>query len=360
MPAEHKLGPGRGQERGDLAITTPDKYTLQTSGGVGPPVSRSAADDLPRRPNRKQAQQGMNFQQFATSRFGTSLWIGLARSLPPRAGYALAQAVTGVLSRRVHSGLYRALYANQSIVLGPATPPEVLDCAVHKVLAHAAVSSYDLIHLLANGEDALRATVEMGPSLWADIEAARAGGHGVMACAAHISNFNLGLIAFALHGLPMQILSPPGKRGGFEIVGRLRSQGMLQDTPVDAQALKAAIRRLHGGGMVLTGVDWPEISVEKEVLPFFGREAHLPTGHIRLAISTGARLLPVACRWDPRRGYYVETAIPLDLELSGDRAQDVRHNARRVLAVLERWIAEKPEQWLMYHPVWEDIPEAEF
>jgi lauroyl/myristoyl acyltransferase len=302
----------------------------------------------------------MNFQQFATSRFGTSLWIGLARSLPPRAGYALAQAVTGVLSRRVHSGLYRALYANQSVVLGPATPPEMLDCAVHEVLAHAAVSSYDLIHLLAKGEDALRATVEMGPSIWADIAAAHAGGHGVMACAAHISNFNLGLIAFALHGLPMQILSPPGKHGGFEIVGRLRSQGMLEDTPVDAQALKAAIRRLHGGGMVLTGVDWPEVSVEKEVLPFFGREAHLPTGHIRLAISTGARLLPVACRWDPRRGYYVETAAPLDLELSGDRAQDVRHNARRVLAVLERWIAERPEQWLMYHPVWEDIPEAEF
>jgi lauroyl/myristoyl acyltransferase len=23
-----------------------------------------------------------------------------------------------------------------------------------------------------------------------------------------------------------------------------------------------------------------------------------------------------------------------------------------VLAVLERWIAERPEQWLMYYPVW--------
>jgi lauroyl/myristoyl acyltransferase len=265
-----------------------------------------------------------------------------------------------MLSRRVHSGLYRAVYSNQSVVLGPSAPPGELECAVHRVLGHAGSSSYDLVHLLAKGDDALRATVEIGPSFWADLEAAHAGGHGVMACAAHISNFNLGLIAFALHGLPMQILSPPGKRGGFEMVGRLRSQGLLEDTPVDAQALKTALRRLRGGGMVLTGVDWPEMSVEKEVLSFFGREAHLPTGHIRLAISTGARLLPVACRWDPQRGYHVESAPPLDLELSGDRAHDVRHNARRVLAVLERWIAEKPEQWLMYHPVWEDIPESEY
>ncbi len=302
----------------------------------------------------------MNFQQFATSRFGTGLWIVIARTLPQRAGYALAHAMTGVLSRRPGSSLYRALYSNQSVVLGPSTPSEVLDRAVGKVLAHAGRASYDLIHLLAQGETALRASVEMGPSFWADLEAARAGGHGVMACSPHISNFNLGLISFALHGLPMQILSPSGKRGGFEVVGRLRSQGLLQDTPVDASALKAAIRRLRDGGMVLTGVDWPELSADRELLPFFGREAHLPTGHIRLAISSGARLLPVACRWDARRGYYVQSAPPLDLELSGDRAHDVRHNARRVLAVLEGWIAEKPEQWLMYHPVWEDMPDAEF
>ena len=181
-----------------------------------------------------------------------------------------------------------------------------------------------------------------------------------MACTAHISNFNLGLLAFALHSLPVQILSTARKSGGFEIVRRLRSQGLLEDTPVGVQALKAAVRRLRDGGTVLSGVDWPETSVEKEVLPFFGRDAHLPTGHVRLALSSGARLLPVACRWDPQRGYYVDTAPPLDLELSGDRVKDVRHNARRVLAVLERWIAEKPEQWLMYHPVWENIPDAEF
>ena len=342
-----------------MAISSSDNYALPPSDGAEPPDSPSVAN-LPRDPDEKRVQRGMNFQQFATSRFGTGLWIGLARSLPPRAGYGLAHGLANLLSRHVHSGLYRAVYSNQSVVLGPSTPPEALNAAVHRVLAHAGMSSYDLIHLVAQGEPALRAAVEMGPSAWADLEAARAGGRGVMACAAHISNFNLGLISFALQGLPMQILSPPGKSGGFEIVGRLRSRGLLEDTPVDTQALKAAIRRLRGGGMVLTGVDWPELSLEKDFLPFFGRQAHLPTGHIRLAISGGARLLPVALRWDPRRGYYAETAPPLDLELSGDRAHDVLHNARRVLAVLERWIADKPEQWLMYHPVWEDIPEAEY
>jgi lauroyl/myristoyl acyltransferase len=34
----------------------------------------------------------------------------------------------------------------------------------------------------------------------------------------------------------------------------------------------------------------------------------------------------------------------------------VRHNALRLLAVIEKWIAEDPGQWLMYHRVW---PEAD-
>ena len=52
-------------------------------------------------------------------------------------------------------------------------------------------------------------------------------------------------------------------------------------------------------------------------------------------MSSGARLLPVACCWEPRRGYYVHSSPPIELQLTGNRGQDVLHNARRVLAVFE-------------------------
>jgi KDO2-lipid IV(A) lauroyltransferase len=295
----------------------------------------------------------MTFQEFAASAFGTRLWMALGRWLPPRAGHPFANLVTGVLSRRRNSSLYRILCANQAGVLGPETPPERLDRAVRAVLRHAGFTAYDLMHLVALGEEAVRGAIEFGPDVRRDFEAARAGGRGVMICGVHLSNFNLAFLALALQEVPVQVLSSAAPVGGFRLMHDLRARGLLEETPIDAPALRAAVRRLREGGPAVTGVDWPIGVPAEERVPFFGRPARLPTGHIRLAISAGAVLLPVACRWDAVRGYYVQTVPPLELELSGDRAADVQHNARRVLAVCERWIAETPAQWLMYHPVWD-------
>ena len=177
-----------------------------------------------------------------------------------------------------------------------------------------------------------------------------------MICGCHTSAFNLAFLAWSTYDdVPaVRVLSPPGPAGGFKVMQELRAQPKVEDTPIDSQSLRSAIARLRAGGYVATGVDWPLAAAPDERVPFFGRPAHLPTGHIRLAISGNALLLPMACRWDPVGGYRAMTGEPIALELTGDRAADVQHNARRLLTVMERWIAAAPEQWLMYHRVWPD------
>ncbi len=296
----------------------------------------------------------MNLQQFVTTEFGTRLWMWLGRSLPPSAGYALARIVTGIVSRRRSSSIYRILYDNQANVRGPDTAPELLHQAVGSVLNHVGMTAYDLMHTVAQGQTVLRQSVAFGDEFWPHMNAARAAGRGVMICGCHTSNFNLAFLAWATHeGVPeVQVLSPPGPAGGFKVMQQLRAHPNVLDTPIESASLRSAIARLRNGGVVATGVDWPLAATPDERVPFFGRLAHLPTGHIRLAISGNAVLLPLACRWEPVRGYYAITGAPVVLELSGDRAADIQNNARRVLAVMERWIAELPEQWLMYHRVW--------
>ncbi len=279
--------------------------------------------------------------------------MAIGRWLPPFAGHALAGLVTGVLHRRKHSHVYRILYANQAGVLGPAATPAQVDAATAAVLRHAGVTAYDLMHIVAQGEEAIRQAMAFPPEFWADLEAARATGRGVVICGCHLSNFNLGFLAFALHDVPVQVLSAAHPAGGFQIMHEMRARGLLDETPIDSVALRKAIQRLRGGGLAATGADWPIGVPEEQRLTFFGRPARLPTGHVRLALAAGAVLLPIACRWSPGRGYHMIGVPHIALERTGDREADVQHNARRVLAVMERWIAETPDQWLMYHPIWE-------
>ena len=293
----------------------------------------------------------MNFQQLATTEFGTRAWLALG-ALPPRQGHAFARWLTRQLYRRKQGIVYRVLYDNQRRVLGPDATHEQVDLAVAAVLRHAGRTNYDMIRAVRRGEQAIVDSIELGEDLWPNFNAALGAGRGVLICGVHLSNFNLGFLSFAIQGsTTIQALSAAMPAGGFDVVRDLRNRGAIEDTPIDAASLKKAIIRLKSGGMVLTGADWPSPDTT-DCLPFFGEPSLIPSGYVRLALASNAVLLPLAARWTPERGYYVMTCPPLELVRTGDRDRDTRVNAQQVLAVAEQWIRETPEQWLMYHPVW--------
>jgi lauroyl/myristoyl acyltransferase len=296
----------------------------------------------------------MNVQQFATSSFGTNLWMSLGH-LPKSTGHRVARMVAGILHRRKRAFAYQTIYANQAGVFGAGAAPEEIDAAVRRVLVHGGMCSFDLAHAIAHGEDAIVAGIELGDEFWPNVEAARATGQGMLVCGIHLSNFNLGFLAFALQGnIQAQVLSTANTGGGFRYMSELRNRGVFDETPIDGPALRKAIRRLREGGTAVIGVDWPVDVQPEDRLPFFGRPARLSTGYIRLALSANALLLPLRCCWEPTRGYYLVTTPPLELERTGNHENDVLRNACRMLAVAEQWVRATPDQWLMYHRVWAD------
>ncbi len=237
----------------------------------------------------------------------------------------------------------------------PDASPEAIDLAVAAVLKHAGMTNYDMIRALRGGEQAILESIDMGEEFWPNLDAARSLGRGVLICGAHLSNFNLGFLSFAIGGnTTVQALSAAMPAGGFDVLHDLRNRGRLEDTPIDPDSLRKAIIRLKAGGVVLTGVDWP-VPGSADGTPFFGAPSLLSSSYIRLALATDAALVPLTARWAAGRGYYAMTWPPLEVERTGDRACDIQHNSARVLQVIEQWIRETPDQWLMYHPVW---PEA--
>ncbi|MUM18507.1 phosphatidylinositol mannoside acyltransferase [Mycobacterium sp. CBMA271] len=86
---------------------------------------------------------------------------------------------------------------------------------------------------------------------------------------------------------------------------------------------------------------------------FFGAEARMPAGPARLAIDTGARLLPAHCWFDSHDQWGVRIYPPIDT--SGG---DVAEATQSLADVFAANIAERPADWHMLQPLWlEDLSE---
>ena len=95
-----------------------------------------------------------------------------------------------------------------------------------------------------------------------------------------------------------------------------------------------------------------DISRSGVVVDFFGKPARVPEGVARLALRTGAQIVP-AYGWRDHGGQFHARVLPaLEIVRSGDLDEDVRVNLRRLLAVYEPIIAERPDQWMAFHSMW--------
>jgi KDO2-lipid IV(A) lauroyltransferase len=174
---------------------------------------------------------------------------------------------------------------------------------------------------------------------------------GLLLLTSHMSNFDLMGLSVAARGFPIQVLSLANPEAGFHILNYLRAKAGLEITPITPESLRAAIRRLRGGGLVATGIDRP-IPEDRELIEFFGRPAYLPVGPVRLALMSDVTVVMGSCHYEPDEGYALEVTGPIEMVRTGDRRQDILTNARRLAGILEGYIRAHPEQWMMFHPIW--------
>jgi KDO2-lipid IV(A) lauroyltransferase len=80
----------------------------------------------------------------------------------------------------------------------------------------------------------------------------------------------------------------------------------------------------------------------------------MPVGHARLALKTGARILIGATTRVGPAQYRVHAPKVVEPEVSDDREQDVKRLSQRILGILEDQIRARPDEWLMFFPVWPD------
>jgi KDO2-lipid IV(A) lauroyltransferase len=237
--------------------------------------------------------------------------------------------------------------------VGPQVSERALHEMVRRVFAHAGQANYDFFRAVSQPVERVREAVRL-PAQYMELMRKRvAEGRGVLVLGLHISNFDLAMAAIAAHGLPVQILSVANPGAGFSAQNRLRAQVGAEVTPITAESLRLAVRRLRTGWTVFTGGDRPALDQEERV-EFFGHSSRLPVGPARLARLSGAEVLVAGCHYAAETGYVVRFVGPVEMVRSRDRQKDFRENSRRLAATYEPYMRAHPAQWLMFHPVWDD------
>jgi KDO2-lipid IV(A) lauroyltransferase len=187
--------------------------------------------------------------------------------------------------------------------------------------------------------------------------AAEAEGNGVFILTGHLGAWELSSFYHSLMGHPMgMVIRRLDNRKLDAFVNRIRCRHGNKVLHKDdfARGLLTAMRHGESVGILMDTNMTPPQGV---FVDFFGTAACTASGLARVALKTGAAVVPGFLLWEEAEGSYVlhfgeRIAIPA----SGDAEADVLKLTQRCTSVIEDWVRRYPDQWLWIHRRWKTRP----
>lgn len=177
----------------------------------------------------------------------------------------------------------------------------------------------------------------------------RGEGKGAIIVTAHMGSFEVGIAALLEHEKRVHVLFRRDEMSLFEKTrSTLRKRLGVYEACVDeGLAVWMKLRTaLANDEVVLIQGDRVLPGQKGERVPFLGGHMMLPTGPVKLALASGAPIVPIFSIRHP------DGAIRLFVE-EPIRATADPHQAMRTLAsVIEKYVGRYPDQWLVFHRPW--------
>ncbi|HYB91861.1 MAG TPA: lysophospholipid acyltransferase family protein [Candidatus Binataceae bacterium] len=175
-------------------------------------------------------------------------------------------------------------------------------------------------------------------------------GKGMLILTAHFGNFELLAPAHALQGHPISLVHHTQRfLAGDALVSFVRERTGVEIIRKHAAA-RAVLRALASGGVVGIPFDQNAKRSEAIFVPFFGEPAATASGLARLAMISGAPILPVFLVREPdMRSHRIDIGDEVPVQRSGDLKADLVENTRRCVKVVEDIVRRYPEQFLWTH-----------
>jgi lauroyl/myristoyl acyltransferase len=272
----------------------------------------------------------------------------LVGHMPPRVGYRVTVWM-GRLLYALSPRLRGILAGNIRQVTGPDISESQLEALVQEACINNVKGHYDLFRVgRLTAEDIEELTHVEG---WDNLEESLALGRGVVVFSAHLGNVDVVMQLAVIRGIPaaapVQRIRPERL---FRYTMGLRTSHGLRLIPT-GEPMIGLLRMLKQGGLVGLAAD-RDVADGARTVDFFGSPARLPDGPVRLALRTGAPLVPAFALRLPDNSFRVRIEPRLELPQTGDHEADVGAGMELVVRAMERHIGPQPEQWLVAQPVW--------
>ncbi|MBY6366288.1 phosphatidylinositol mannoside acyltransferase [Rhodococcoides corynebacterioides] len=276
----------------------------------------------------------------------------VVRALPEGLARRLFDAGADVAARR--GGGPEQLRRNLARVLG-TTPADVPDEVVRASVRSYARYWREAFRLPSMDLAAQARSIDASVTGKEHLDAALAAGRGAVLALPHSGNWDMaGVWLTQTHG---QFTT---------VAERLRPESLYRRFVAYRESLGFEIFPLSGGerppfeqlrdrleaGGVVCLLGERDLARHGVPVTFFGEPTRMPAGPARLAVDTGAALLPVHC-WFTESGWGFSVEPPLDV--SGGVEDATQQLADRFAAN----IAAHPEDWHMLQPLWwDDLSDA--
>lgn len=203
------------------------------------------------------------------------------------------------------------------------------------------VSKRDLIHAVD------------GDGQFEKLDKLRASGRGAVIVCMHFGNWDAGAGATAARGYPVTVVAETfaHERLDAMVSGAREKLGMKL---VKMERVGPSLLRVLKGNELLALLIDRSVPGEGVRVRFFGEEVEVPAGPARLALRSGAQVVPTAFpRIHPNKpGVRTRCDFTVPTISTGDAEADVQQLTQAIVTAHERFIREHPDQWYMFRPMW--------
>lgn len=186
---------------------------------------------------------------------------------------------------------------------------------------------------------------------------ARDRGQGVLVLTGHLGAWELSSFYHSLAGYPMSMVIRRLDNPFIDrFVNRIRCLHGNRVLHKDDFA-RGLIATMRSGETVGVLMDTNMTPPQGVFVDFFGHAACTASGVARVALRTGAAVVPGFLLWEPAEGRYVLRFLPaLQLVSTDDDDRDAIANTQLFTRALEEMVRRYPDQWLWVHRRWKTRP----